>query len=211
MGKTGIALLLAAALLAGCGSSSSKSSLITSTVPTSGAAVTLPGSATSPSTATAPASGIVTAPTSPGSTATTTTTTAPPVLVPRTGPLTSTQFTAAANQICERIDGEARSLGTAGDTANPSAASKLTKLEKYSERAVTQLSALESRGPAASQKDDRDFLVFVKDEDAIGSRAASDAKTRNKTAYTGQLEKLSVLSGDETAAGSALAPACAQG
>jgi hypothetical protein len=209
MAKTGIALLLAAAILAGCGSSTkgSKSSLITATVP-GGAAVTLPGSGSATSTApTLPSTGSVVTPTTGGST----TTTAPPVSVPRTGALTSTQFKAAANQICEQIDGEARSLGTAGETANPSAATKLTKLEKYSEQAVAKLSALESRGPAAAQKEDRDFLVFVKDEDVIGSRAASDAETGNQAGYTGQLEKLSVLSGDETAAGSALAPACAQG
>jgi hypothetical protein len=132
-------------------------------------------------------------------------------LVPRTGALTSTQFKAAANQICERIDVEARSLGTAGETANPSAASKLTTLEKYSEQAVAQLTALESRGSAAAQKADREFLVFVKDEDVIGSRAARDADTGNQAGYTSQLVKLSTLAGYETAAGNALAPACAQG
>ena len=209
MVKTGIALLLAAAMLAGCGSSTkgSKSSLITATVPTGGGAVTLPGSASPTSTTPAPSTPGAVTPTTGGSTITT----APPVPVPSRGALTSTQFSAAANEICERIDGEARSVGTAGATANPAAASKLTKLERYSEQGVAQLSALESRGPAAGQKADREFLLLVKDEDAIGVRAASDAKARNQAAYTGQLEKLSVLSGDETAAGNALAPACAQG
>jgi hypothetical protein len=198
MGKTGIALLLAAAILAGCGSStkSSTSGLSTPIVPTSGAVATVPGGARSVATPTSRAS---------------TTTTTAPVSVPRTGALTSTQFEAAANQICERIDVEARSLGAAGETANPSAAHKLTELEKYSEQAVGQLSALESRGPAAAQKADREFLAFVKDEDVIGSRAASDADSGNQAGYTSQLVKISALSGDETAAGNALAPACAQG
>jgi hypothetical protein len=210
MRTTGIALFLAAAILAGCGSSTTSSTLnlSTVTVPTSGGAATVPGSVSAPSTTPAPAStGSVTTPTSGASTATD----APTVSVPRTGALTSTQFKAAANQICERIDVDARSLGTAGETANRSAARKLTKLEKYSEQAVAQLSALESRGPAAAQKADREFVAFVKEEDVIGSRAASDADTGNQADFTSQLVKISALSGDETAAGSALAPACAQG
>jgi len=210
MGKAGIALLLAVAILEGCGSStkSSGSSLLSGTVPTSGALATIPGSVPGTSTAPAPAStGSVATPTG----GATTTTTAPTVLVPKTGALTSTEFKAAANQICERVDGEAQSVGIAGETADPSAASKLRRLEKYSEQAVAQLSALESRGPAAAQKTDREFLGFVKDGDAIGARAAKDADSRNQADYTHQLVKLSAIAGDETAAGNALAPACAQG
>jgi hypothetical protein len=210
MGKTGITLLLAAAILAGCGSStkSSTSGLSTATIPTSGSVATV--SAGGSATSTAPAlgsTGSVGAPT----TSATTTTTARPVLVPRTGALTLIQFKAAANQICERVDVEARSLGAAGETADASAAHKLTELERYSEQAVAQLGALESRGPAAAQRQDREFLAFVKGSDAIGSRAASDAERGNQTDYTSQLAKLSALAGDETAAGNALAAACAQG
>lgn len=201
MGKTAIALLLAAAVLAGCGSSTkSRSSLISATAPTT---VLAPGSVV----------GTTTSPTPTGTAGTETPTsgTSTTILVPKAGPLTTTQFKAEANAICGQVDAEARSVGTAGATANASAASKLTRLEAYSKQGVAQLTAIQSRGPAAVAKADGTFLVFVNEEDQIGARAASDAGSGSQADYDAQFKKLAALARGEAQAGNALAPACAQG
>jgi hypothetical protein len=213
MRKTTISAVVAAAILAGCGSShtSSRSSLISATVPsvaTTGAAATVTSSA--PATSTAPATATSSAPATPAQTPQATTP-AKTIAVPSTGPLTAAQFKAAANTICTKTDTQARAIGPADSSPDSAAGVTLGKLEAISKRAVVALTTLEARGPAASVQQDREFIAFVEQQDAIGARAAHDADTGNAADYTKQLQKLSALAGDETAAGTALAPACAQG
>jgi hypothetical protein len=216
----GIIALAIACGIAGCGSShgTTRTSLIDAEAPTTartagplalGEKVPLTKSGKAPSTLTT-----ITAPqvTTQSTTETTTTASSVPTgPIPLTGPLSAGKFEEAANKICEYIDVKARSVGGAGTSASLSAETKLDALELVSQEALSQLLALAPRGPASSQKRAAAFVKYVREQDAIGAKAAGDAGAGAQSSYTKELGQLSTIAEPVIDAGRALAPACAQG